>query len=66
MNHQDIEANVFAANLLMPRRMIQKILDEHPTTTTKLAEIFEVSESDMTAWLARSQFHLTGPSKRSK
>jgi len=57
MDAKDIEANVFACNLLMPRKMIQRLLDERPgITTARMAKVFQVSEADMTARLARSRF----------
>lgn len=43
------EADAFARELLMPRRMIVKAVRENPqVTASELAKMFDVSETDMT------------------
>lgn len=50
-NVKEIEANRFAAELLMPRRMVLAEL-EHIQIASELAKIFQVSEEAMTHRLA--------------
>lgn len=46
---KDVEANYFAAELLMPRKLIIKALGENPNHTAgTLAKLFNVDEVDMT------------------
>lgn len=48
------EADAFANELLMPRRLILKALREHPhITASELAKLFEVAEEDMTRRLIK-------------
>ena len=54
LDPKDIEANVFACNLLMPPRMIRKLMEKRPgITASRMAKVFQVSEDIMTAWLVR-------------
>jgi len=43
-NQAEVEANEFAAELLMPRATLRKVLKDNPTTMNDLVAMFEVSE----------------------
>lgn len=54
LDMKECEANRFACNLLMPPRMIRKLLEENPhITAAEMARIFEVPDDIMTAWLVK-------------
>lgn len=42
-NYQETQANQFAADLLMPRDLISRAMDQGHTTVDQLARLFEVS-----------------------
>lgn len=46
-NRQEVEANQFAANLLMPMELVQKAMEEGHTTPRALADLFCVSKLAM-------------------
>lgn len=49
MDDKDVEANMFASELLMPRKFIARALAENPEhTASTLAKLFDVAEVDMT------------------
>ena len=51
------EADAFARELLMPRKLLQRVLAEKPNITAReLAEMFNVSETDMTQRLVKLRF----------
>jgi len=46
-NRQEQQANQFAADLLMPRNLIQKAMEDGYTTVDALADLFQVSKIAM-------------------
>ncbi len=45
---QEVEANRLAAEILMPKKILEQyVFDKHTTSITELAEIFDVSELAM-------------------
>ena len=44
---EEVQANALAADILMPRSLVRKMQGEHGDDVTKLAKIFNVSETAM-------------------
>jgi len=60
---QEYEANDFAAELLMPEKILRKDVDENKLTLSELVKLYEVSEQAMTIQLVNLKLEFNQPKK---